>query len=291
MDCNQHNGQGWSLVLEGGAMRGMFTCGVIDVMMEHDLWPEALIGVSAGAAFGCNYKSRQRGRGLRYNQRFAGDPRFCSISSLVRTGDLFNAQFAYHDVPNLYDVFDGEAFGANPMRFFAVCTDVESGKAVYKELSQADDEAYDWIRASASMPLASRPVRLGTQLLLDGGVADSIPLEHFERMGYRRNIVVLTQPEGYRKKSTKLMPLMKLALRHHPNLVQAMKDRPTMYNAELDYVAQAEGQRRCLVIRPKEKLPIGHISHNPAQMQLVYDIGRQTAMQRMEEILRFVSTD
>ena len=148
------------LVLEGGAFRGLFTSGIIDVMMAHDVWPDGLIGVSAGAAFGCNYKSRQTGRAIRYNKAYAHDPRYSGIRSLLTTGDYFNAQFAYHTMPRQLDVFDNEAFNANPMQFYAVCTDVETGKAVYKHLEQASDTTYDWIRASASMPLVSRVIRL-----------------------------------------------------------------------------------------------------------------------------------
>ena len=136
-------------------MRGLFTAGILDVMMEHDLWPDGLVGVSAGAAFGCNYKSRQAGRAIRYNKRFARDSRYSGLRSLLTTGNYFNAEFAYHTMPEELDVFDKEAFNGNPMRFTVVCTDVATGQPVYKTLERADDDAYDWIRAS---PLATRNV-------------------------------------------------------------------------------------------------------------------------------------
>ncbi len=275
------------LVLEGGALRGLFTCGIIDVMMQHDLWPDGLIGVSAGAAFGCNYKSRQPGRAIRYNMRFARDRRFSGLWSLLTTGDYYNAAFAYHTVPRQLDPFDDRAFDLSPMHFHVVCTDVTTGKAVYRQLKQSDDEAYDWIRASASMPLASRVVTLGGHKLLDGGVSDSIPLEHFERLGYSRNVVVLTQPQGYRKAHSRLMPLMRIALRRYPHMVEAMDRRHLMYNAQLDYVAQAERQGRCLVIRPDAPLPIGHTSHDASRMQRVYDMGREKGESCIEEIRKF----
>ena len=180
------------LVLEGGAMRGLFTAGVIDVMMEAHVEPDGLIGVSAGAAFGCNYKSRQPGRAIRYNKTFAHDSRFCSWQSLLKTGDLYNAEFGYHVIPTKYDVFDNAAYDANPMEFIAVCTDVETGKPVYKSLPKVTPTTYDWIRASASMPLVSKVVELEGMKVLDGGVADSIPLEYFENIGYEKNLVILT---------------------------------------------------------------------------------------------------
>lgn len=276
------------LILEGGAMRGLFTAGIIDVMMEHDLWPDGIVGVSAGAAFGCNYKSRQPGRAIRYNKRFAKDPRYSGLRSLLSTGDYFNAEFAYHVVPREYDLFDNKAFEANPLEFVCVCTDVETGLPVYKQLSKCSETTYDWIRASASMPLCSRVVCLEGYKLLDGGVSDSIPLEWAETNGYERNVVILTQPRGYRKQRTRLMPLMRIGLRKYPNMVEAMDKRHVMYNRQLDYVDEAERGGRCLVIRPDEKLPIGHVSHNPQQMERVYQIGRQAGLQYINEIKKYL---
>ena len=272
------------LVLEGGAMRGLFTAGIIDVMMEHGVEPDGMIGVSAGAAFGCNYKSRQPGRALRYNKRFAKDKRYCSWQSWWKTGDLYNAEFGYHVIPTKYDIFDDAAFEQNPMAFYAVCTNVETGEAVYKQLEKAGQLTYDWIRASASMPLASKVVELEGMKVLDGGVSDSIPLEYFERIGYERNVVILTQPDGYVKEHNKLMPLMRIALRKYPKMIEAMDKRHLMYNRQLVYVYEAEQAGRALVIRPDQKLPIGHISHDPEEMQRVYDIGREMGERRIEEI-------
>jgi len=275
------------LVLEGGAMRGLFTTGITDVMMEAGIEPDGLIGVSAGAAFGCNYKSRQPGRAIRYNKRFARDKRYCSWQSWLKTGDLYNAEFGYHIVPAKYDIFDDKAFNENPMEFYVVCTDVTTGKAVYKQLKESTPLTYDWIRASASMPLASKVVELEGQKVLDGGVADSIPLEYFERIGYDRNVVILTQPEGFVKERNPLMPLMRIALRHYPNMIKAMDTRHLMYNKQLEYVRQAEREGRCLVIRPETAIPIGHISHDPEEMQRVYEMGRQTGEQYINKIKEF----
>ena len=174
------NNKNTGLVLEGGAMRGLFTAGVIDVLMENGIEFPAFVGVSAGAAFGCNYKSRQIGRALRYNKRFCRDPRYCSFRSLFKTGDVFGAQFCYHEVPNTLDPFDGKAFNENPMAFYLVASDVETGTPFYKKIDHADDTAYEWIRASASMPIVSRVVELDGKKFLDGGVTDSIPLAFME---------------------------------------------------------------------------------------------------------------
>ena len=268
-------------------MRGLFTAGILDVMMEAVIEPDGLIGVSAGAAFGCNYKSRQPGRALRYNKRFARDKRYCSWLSWWKTGDLYNAEFGYHIIPTQYDIFDDKAFEENPMEFYAVCTDVETGKAVYKKLEKSTPLTYDWIRASASMPLASKVVELEGMKVLDGGVADSIPLQYFESIGYDRNVVILTQPDGFVKEHNKLMPLMRIALRKYPKMIEAMDKRHIMYNKELVYVYEAEMAERALVIRPEKPLPIGHISHDPDEMQRVYDIGRAMGERYIDRILAF----
>ena len=275
------------LVLEGGAMRGLWTAGVTDVMMEHDVWPDGLIGVSAGAAFGCNYKSRQAGRAIRYNMRFAKDARYSGMKSLLTSGDYFNAQFGYHVVPYEYDLFDTATFEQNTMEFVVVCTDVETGKAVYHTMDHVDYDELEWLRASASMPLASKVVEVGGRKLLDGGVSDSIPLAYFESVGYDRNIVILTQPLGYQKEHNRLMPLMRVGLRKWPNMIKAMDERHTMYNKQLAYVAQAELEGRCLVIRPDEKIPIGHISHDAQQMHKVYELGRQVGERYINKIKEY----
>ena len=265
-------------------MRGLWTAGVIDVMMEHDVQPDGLIGVSAGAAFGCNYKSRQIGRAIRYNTRFAKDPRYSGWKSLFTSGDYYNANFGYHVVPYEYDKFDIETFEKNPLSFTVVCTDVETGMPVYHEMDHVDYNELEWLRASASMPLASKIVEVDGWKLLDGGVSDSIPLEYFEKQGYKRNVVILTQPMGYRKKHLSLMPLMRLALRKYPHFLKALDERHLMYNCQLDYVAEAERLGRCLVIRPDENIPIGHLSHDAQQMRHVYEMGRAVGERYIDKI-------
>jgi predicted patatin/cPLA2 family phospholipase len=280
--------QGLGLVLEGGALRGLFTAGITDVMMERGVYPDGLIGVSAGAAFGCNMKSRQPGRVLRYNKRFAHDWRYCSLRSLLLTGDLFGGDFCYHRVPDELDLFDKQTFNKSPMKFYAVCTDVDTGEAVYQQLQVADKDCYQWIRASASMPLAAKIVHVGGRRLLDGGIADSIPLRYFQSIGYRRNIVVLTQPRDFMKTPSRMNPLINVMLRRHPRFTAASDYRHIMYNQQLDYIRQEEQAGRALVLAPDSKLPIGHISHDTRVMDEVYQHGREVATRRWEELMTFI---
>lgn len=278
------------LILEGGAMRGMFTAGVIDVMMENEITFDGAIGVSAGAAFGCNYKSGQIGRVLRYNTQFCRDKRFSGIGSLIKTGNIYNTDFAYGEVPLKYDVFDFEAYVSNPMDFYVVCTDIETGEAVYHNYQGKEDHGFDWIRASASMPLVSRIVEIDGRKLLDGGMADSIPIKYFEDSGYNRNIVILTQPENYIKKKNSMMPLIRLKYKNYPKLIEVMENRHLMYNQTLSYISQREKEGNLFVIRPKEKLQIGKIEKNPEKLREIYELGRETVLPRIPEMKKFLQT-
>lgn len=277
------------LILEGGAMRGMFTAGVTDVMMEQGIEFDGVVGVSAGAAFGCNYKSRQIGRAIRYNKRFCNDRRYCGLRSLLLTGNIYNTDFAYREVPLHLDAFDFAAYAANPMEFWLVCTDIETGLPVYHRYDGYHDHGFDWIRASASMPIVSRTVEIDGQKLLDGGISDAIPLRFFENCGYNRNVVILTQPADYRKKKTGAMPLLRLMYHKYPALVKAMETRHDMYNSTLEYIAQQEAAGNILVIRPAEPLPVSRVEKNPDKLQAAYDIGRATAAAQLETIRQFLA--
>ena len=218
------------LILEGGALRGLFSAGVIDVMMENNITYDGLIGVSAGAAFGCNYKSKQIGRVIRYNMRFCNNPRYCGLHSLLTSGNIYNTDFAYGEVPLVHDPFDFDTYKSNPMDFYVVCTDIESGKPIYHKYLGYDDHGFDWIRASASMPIVSKIVEIDNLKLLDGGISDSIPLKKFEEMGYEKNVLVLTRPYDYIKKKNALLPLMKLIYKDYPKMIEAMERRHIDYN-------------------------------------------------------------
>ena len=276
------------LVLEGGGMRGLFTAGVMDVMMEHGIRFDGIVGVSAGATFGCNYKSSQVGRVLRYNVRFKDDPRYMGLRSLLRTGDLVGAEFSYHTLPNELDVFDSETFNNDPTEFHIVCTDALTGEPVYHRIDRVSDEELDWIRASASMPLVSRPVSLDGRLLLDGGISDSIPLRYFQGQGFLRNVVILTQPKGFYKKKTKLMPLFHLFMRRYPAIISAMSRRHLMYNDELSYLAEQERQGNILLIYPQDTLPIGRTEQDETKMRRIYAMGHQKAKEMLPQIKDFL---
>lgn len=279
----------FGLVLEGGAMRGMFTAGVTDVLMENGINFDGAIGVSAGATFGCNVKSKQPGRAIRYNKKYCKDKRYCSIWSLIKTGDLYGAEFCYNILPNQLDIYDVQTYRENPMPFYIVASDCNTGKPVYKELKTCDANDLTWMRASASMPLASKIVKVDGYELLDGGMTDSIPLEYFENLGFNKNLVILTQPREYKKKDNKLMWLMKIMLKKYPLIVEAMKNRAKVYNQKKEYVFKKEQQGDVFVICPETDLGVSRTENNPDELQRIYDLGRQTMQNNLENLKTFMS--
>ena len=279
------------LVLEGGAMRGLFTAGVTDVMMEHGVEFDGMIGVSAGACFGCNYKSRQIGRTLRYNTKYCNDPRFSGWKTLIKTGDIYGADFCYLEIPRKLDPFDYEAFEKNPMEFYVVCTDVQTGQPTYHRLTHAREDEMLLMRASASMPLVSRIVETDGRRLLDGGIADSVPLKYFESIGYNRNVVILTQPEGYIKEKNSLLPLMRIALRKYPRVIETIANRHIIYNETTAYVKRREQEGAAFVIRPKAKLDVGHIEHDADKLRAVYALGREVGEENIEAMKAFLAAE
>ncbi len=272
-------------------MRGMYTAGVLDVFMENGILFDGMIGVSAGAVFGCNYKSRQIGRTIRYNKRFCKDKRYCSIRSLIKTGNIFNEEFCYHTVPDELDIFDRAAFAENPMEFYVVATDTQSGKAIYKKCDKGDDCDLEWFRASASMPMVSRPVKIDGGTYLDGGISDSIPLEYFKSIGYERNIVVLTRPDTYKKKKAAALPLARLMLRKHKGAYETLKRRHIEYNAFLERLSESKASGETLVIQPKRELDISHTERDPDELQRVYQTGRDDALEMLPQVLAFISAE
>lgn len=274
------------LVLEGGAMRAIYVAGVLDVLMEHDLWPDGLIGVSAGAIHGSVYLGNQPGRTIRYYKRFCRHPRFMSFWSLLTTGSLVGTRFCYRTLPERLDPFDYETFRTCGIPYYAVCTDLQSGKAVYRRCTDLRKEM-DFLRASASMPYVSRPVKADGMRLLDGGVADSIPLAAFRSMGYDRNVVVLTQCKGYQKKPQN-PKAAKLFYKKYPRFVQAIAARHEVYNASLRLVEELEAAGEILVLRPSEDLGIKRMEKDPARLQAQYELGRRDAEKQLHAIKAFM---
>lgn len=277
------------LVLEGGAMRGMYTAGILDILMENNITVDGAIGVSAGATFGCNFKSKQIGRTIRYNMKYSRDPRYVGLRSLMRTGDLYGADFCYKELPNKLDIFDVNTYKNNPMDFYVVTTDINTGEPIYHLCPNGDETDIEWYRASASMPLVSRIVEIDGIQMLDGGISDAIPIHKFREMGYKKNIVILTQHNGYRKKKSSSLPFIKLKMgRKYPNLVHDMVIRHKMYNQTLDDLKEMESRGEVYIIQPKEPITIGRTERNPDKLKSLYDIGRKEGMEHLTNLKTFL---
>ena len=274
------------LVLEGGAMRGMYTAGVLDAFLDHDVQVDGIVGVSAGACFGCNLFSKQRGRVLRYNTRFMRDPRNVSFLSLLTTGNIINRRFAYYEIPTKYDPFDEAAFEASGKAYHVVVTNVETGKAEYLRMDHllAQIEA---MRASASMPFVSRVVEYEGKRYLDGGIADSIPVRAAMEMGYDKLIVILTQPADY-VKGPMNEALIRAYYRQYPNLVRTLINRHTTYNAQSEDVRRLEAEGRVFVIRPESKLNIDRLEKKPERLKAVYEIGLADGNAKMDALAAYL---
>ena len=277
------------MVLEGGGMRGLYTMGVLDVLMREHIEADLCVGTSAGAVFGCNYKSRQIGRALRYNCRYGRDPRYASLRSLLTTGDYFGAEFCYKTLPEKLDPFDLETYRQNPMKFYVTATDVETGKVVYFSCPNGNGRDLLYMRASASLPFVSRIVRdENGRGFLDGGFADSIPIRFAQRMGCEKCVIILTRPEGYRKGEDKSLPLMRLVYRRYPAFIRAAERRAAHYNRTLDYIRTLEERGEAFVFRPSSDPNISRTEKNPEKLISVHALGMRDAEERLDALKTFL---
>ncbi len=276
-----------SLVLEGGGKRGIYTAGVLDVFLENGIDVDAVFGVSAGAIHGVSFVSRQIGRDIRYNIKYNDDYRFMSLRNWLKTGNVVDVDFCYNELPNKLDKFDYAAFDANPTKFYAVCSNIESGKAEY---IHCQDMYYDikYVQASASLPFFSRIVEVDGKKLLDGGICDSIPLQAAQNHGYDKNIAVLTRPQGYRKQPSHNKWMAKKVYRKYPEFVKAIVNRHIMYNNELEYVEKAQKDGAALVIQPSVFIKIGRMERNIDIIKAMYELGRQDALKALDKVKSFL---
>ncbi len=277
------------LVLEGGGMRGVYTAGVLDALLDEKIIFSSIYGVSAGACHACSYASGQKGRAFRANVDYLEDPEYCSIQSLLRTGDIFGVDFAYSQIPNVLDPYDYEAFLQYPGRLYAVVTNVDTGQAEY--LRVRDLRKHMWmIRASASLPLVSRTIGIHGKLYLDGGVGDSIPIRRSEEDGNRKNLVVLTRDAAYRKEPNPTMKLMRIRYHGKDAFLEANENRHIRYNETLDYLKKGEEEGRVFVIRPTEKVEVGRLEKDREKLTALYQRGYDDARASMERLVCYLES-
>ncbi|HDV7283197.1 TPA: patatin family protein [Mannheimia haemolytica] len=263
------------LVLEGGGLRGIFTAGVLDVFLDENIHIDGAIGVSAGALFGVNLPSKQKGRALRYNKKYAKDKRYMGLHSLLTTGNIVNRDFAYYELPSRLDPFDQQAFEASGMDFWVTVTNVETGKPEYIKIDNVFEQM-EAFRATSSMPIVSKIVEIEGKKYLDGGVSDSIPVQKFIEMGYNKIIVVLTRPLEYRKKPSSMW-LFKRFYKKYPKLVQRWENRYAEYNQAVEQIIQLNEKQQIFVIRPSRTVKISRLEKDVDKIQGMYDLGVEDA--------------
>ena len=274
------------LVLEGGAMRGLYTAGVLDVFLENNIKVDGIIGVSAGVLFGVNYLSKQKGRAIRYNKKFAKDKRYMGMRSFLTTGNIINKDFAYYEIPTKLDIFDEETFEKSDTDFWATVTNIETGEAEYIKLEKPIDQM-EVLRATSAMPIVSEIIEVDGKKYLDGGVSDSIPVEKCKSMGYDKIIVILTRIIEYRKKKAS-STLAKIKYKEYPKLIETMENRYKKYNETVEKIIDMENKKEIFVIRPSKDLKIKRIEKDVDKLQAMYDLGVSDCKKQLEDLKEYI---
>lgn len=280
------------LVLEGGGLRGVYTSGALRALADLRLEFAGVFGTSMGACNGVDFVSRQWERNRVVNIRFVRDRRWYSPARLLLRGEIFGLDFIYGEIPLRIVPFDFETFFASPARFVAVAVDVDSGEAVYMDKRDLDGQALmTALKASTALPWIGKPVVFRGRRLMDGGLVDSIPLAKSEAEGFARNLVVLTQPAGYRKQPACLLGPMRLRHPGCPGLHQALARRHEQYNAALDRVADRERAGRAFVLRPSTTQGIGRVTRDHRLLTEFYDLGYAETLERGPELLAWLGAE
>lgn len=261
-----------ALVLEGGGMRGVFTSGVLDAFMKHDLTFPYIVAVSAGACNGMSYVSHQPRRARISNIDYLARYKYIGLRHLVIQGCIFDRELLYDKFPNQYLPFDFDTFFSSPMTFEMVTTNCLTGQPMYLSERHDRQRALDIVRASSSLPYVSKIVDVDGIPMLDGGIVDSIPLQHAIDMGHPSNVLVLTRNRGYRD-TGKDMKIPRFIYRKYPRLRVVLSRRLAAYNAQLEYVERMEDEGRVICIRPERPMEVDRIEKDIAKLERLYEEG------------------
>lgn len=277
------------LVLEGGGMKGIYTAGVLDFFLDKGLEFSNVYGVSAGACHMCSYLSKQRGRSFDISIDYLDSKKYCSVESLLTTGDLFNVKTSYHLIPEYLNPYDYGAFEKYEGRAYAVVTNIVTGRPEYLRIKDMKKDI-DAVRASASLPLVSRNVRINGKLYLDGGISDAVPIRKSILDGNRKNVVILTKEEGFVRKPSSHLELMKLRYLRYPKVYELMAKRHTVYNATMAFLEKQQENGQAFVIRPKVKSDVGRIEKDGEKLKALYEEGYRDAQDCFELLLNYLES-
>ncbi|KOA21503.1 hypothetical protein CLHOM_01740 [Clostridium homopropionicum DSM 5847] len=276
------------LVLEGGGMRGVYTAGVLDFFMEKDLYFPYVIGVSAGACNAASYISKQTGRSKKINIKYIKNPRYLSLRNLILEKSIFGIKFVYDELPNKLEPFDYKTFENSQQKFVIGTTDCITGEALYFEKNDCRDNILQIIRASSSLPLLAPMVKIEDKILLDGGLADSIPVKKAMEDGYLKNIIILTRNKEYRKEPTKFSGIIKIKYKKYPKLIDTILNRYKVYNKTLDYIISLEENEQAFVIRPASDLKVDRLEKNPEKLAALYQLGYEDAKNNYNKMINWI---
>lgn len=277
------------LILEGGGMKGVYTAGVLDFFLDKGILFSSVYGVSAGACHMCSYLSGQRGRALDVSVDYLDTRRYCGLESLMTSGDLFNVDICYSLIPDYLYPYDYMAFRRYEGKAYSVATDIVSGRPEYFRIRDMKADIVK-IRASASLPLVSRNVKIGNKLYLDGGISDSIPLQQSVLNGNHKNVVVMTKEVGYVRKPSRQLALIKARYARYPKVYQLMAERHINYNEQLEYISRQQQEGRAFVIRPKTASGVGRVEKNPDKLYALYQQGYDEAAECYEALMEYLET-
>ena len=275
------------LVVEGGGMRGVYTAGVLDYFMEKNLYFDDCYGVSAGACHISSYVSKQIGRSIKVTLDYINDKRYCSINSLIKTGDMFGVEMLYDLIPNKLELYDYDTFNKFKGNFYSVVTNCKTGKAEYIKIKDMKKDIIA-VRASSSLPLLSRIVEINGKEYLDGGITDSIPIKKSIKDGHKKNVVILTRDKTYRKSKPKFLSLLKFKYKKYPNLVKAIENRYKIYNETLDFLEEEKAKNKVFIIQPKLPVKISRIEKDKDKLKELYDQGYEDAKELYEDLMKFL---
>lgn len=277
------------LLLEGGAMRGLYTAGALDILMENNIKIDGIIGVSAGALFGMNYKSKQIGRVLRYNLKYSKNKNYMGFYSWIKTGNIMNEDFCFNKLVKDLDPVDFKIFKNSKEKFIAVITNMKTGKPEYKEIKDLTNKIeLEYLRASGSIPFVSKPVVINNQKYLDGGISDSIPIDKFMNSEFDKRIVILTRPLEYRKKQSNKI-IAKLYYRKYPKLIETINNRYIKYNKDIDTILKLEKEGKIFVLRPSKIVNIKRIEKDVNKIQEMYDLGKNDMLKKLKLLKKYLN--
>ena len=280
------------LTLEGGGMRGLYSEGIFDIFLEKGIDFSVLVGVSAGALLGVNYISKQPERGLRYNSEYMNDKRYSGLKFLITTGNLFNTEFAYYELPTKLDVFDNEEYKKSDKRLWSEAIDIETGEAVFTRIDDVFAQM-EYLRASGSLPFISKPVEVDGRKCLDGGMAESIPIDYTFKLGCDKVVVILTRQAGYEKKPEgRMMKLFtKIKYRKYPKLAEALLTRSSRYNSYLKEIEKMEKEGKIFVFRPSVPIEIDRLEKSPEKLREVYELGKKDGLAGLDKMLEYLNAE